>query len=295
MRSLVTGGSGALGQAICAALAQAGHEVWVHANRHLAQAEAVAQQIVAAGGSAHAIAFDVTDADATLAALKPFIDDAPVQILVNNAGIHDDAPMAGMSRQQWHSVLDVTLRRSCAWHCQISQTASSGAMPAPSSVIGTGATGRPGTTSASIRAAASARDPACDAVSAPMHTAPNAPGNARSNRSPRPRASCSSAASRAWLIRTSRSARSPPSASASPDRDATGPAAVCPRTTGAIADDREHGRRSASTGCTDTSISSLCGAGRATSWPAPRCVTSRRRCALRQASPPLTDSTCPVT
>lgn len=35
MRALVTGGSGALGQAICEALAKAGHEVWVHANRHL--------------------------------------------------------------------------------------------------------------------------------------------------------------------------------------------------------------------------------------------------------------------
>ena len=109
MRALVTGGSGALGQAICEALAKAGHEVWVHANRHLAQAEAVEQRIVEAGGTAHATAFDVTDADATGAALAQLFADAPVQILVNNAGIHDDAPMAGMTHAQWRRVIDVSL------------------------------------------------------------------------------------------------------------------------------------------------------------------------------------------
>ncbi|SDG44456.1 3-oxoacyl-ACP reductase FabG [Paraburkholderia phenazinium] len=109
MRALVTGGSGALGQAISVALAQAGHEVWVHANRGLAQAEATVQRIVAAGGTAHAIAFDVTDADATRIALEGMLEQAPVQILVNNAGIHDDAPMPGMTQKQWRSVIDVTL------------------------------------------------------------------------------------------------------------------------------------------------------------------------------------------
>jgi 3-oxoacyl-[acyl-carrier protein] reductase len=109
MRALVTGGSGALGQAISVALAQAGHEVWVHANRGFAQAEATAQRIVAAGGAAHALAFDVTDAEATRVALEALLEQAPVQILVNNAGIHDDAPMPGMTREQWRSVIDVTL------------------------------------------------------------------------------------------------------------------------------------------------------------------------------------------
>lgn len=109
MKALVTGGSGALGQAICEALARAGHEVHVHAHRHLEVARAVAARLVQAGGAAQAIAFDVTDEAASRAALERLLEDGPVQILVNNAGIHDDAPMAGMSQRQWRSVIDVTL------------------------------------------------------------------------------------------------------------------------------------------------------------------------------------------
>lgn len=108
-RALVTGGSGALGQAICEALAQAGHEVWVHANSSLARAEDTVRRIVATGGAAHAIAFDATDADATQAALEAALEGGAFQILVNNAGIHDDAPMAGMTQHQWKRVIDVSL------------------------------------------------------------------------------------------------------------------------------------------------------------------------------------------
>ena len=109
IKALVTGGSGAIGAAICRRLATAGRRVLVHANRNLAAAEQVAQNIRAAGGTAEAVAFDVTDAPATEAALQKVLADGPVQIVVNNAGIHADAPMAGMSQEQWESVLDVSL------------------------------------------------------------------------------------------------------------------------------------------------------------------------------------------
>jgi 3-oxoacyl-[acyl-carrier protein] reductase len=105
--ALVTGGSGDIGSAICRKLAAEGAHVHVHANRNLTQAEAVAAEIRAAGGSAAAVQFDVTDADTTAAALEGLA--GPIQILVNNAGIHEDVVMPGMRRDQWSSVIDVTL------------------------------------------------------------------------------------------------------------------------------------------------------------------------------------------
>jgi 3-oxoacyl-[acyl-carrier protein] reductase len=108
-RALVTGGSGGIGSAICKRLAADGLEVIVHANSHLAAAESLAQQIVAAGGQARAVAFDVTDAHATAQALDTLLEQGPVQVLVNNAGIHDDAVFPGMQPAQWQRVIDVSL------------------------------------------------------------------------------------------------------------------------------------------------------------------------------------------
>ena len=108
-RALVTGGSGDIGGAICRRLAADGLHVVVHGNAHVARAEAVAADIRAAGGSAEAVAFDVADGDAARTAIEALLRDGPVHVLVNNAGIHDDAPLAGMSGAQWKRVVDVSL------------------------------------------------------------------------------------------------------------------------------------------------------------------------------------------
>lgn len=107
--ALVTGGSGSIGSAIAKRLADGGYHVYIHANRGLATARALSEEIVANGGKATALAFDVTNADATMAALQEILETAPIQILVNNAGIHDDAIFPGMSSGQWQHVINVSL------------------------------------------------------------------------------------------------------------------------------------------------------------------------------------------
>jgi 3-oxoacyl-[acyl-carrier protein] reductase len=108
-RALVTGGSGGIGIAICRRLARDGHEVFVHANRSKKVADELVQEIVTSGGRAHALCFDITDATAAHAALDQILNDGPIQILVNNAGVHDDAVLPGMSAEQWHRVIDVSV------------------------------------------------------------------------------------------------------------------------------------------------------------------------------------------
>jgi 3-oxoacyl-[acyl-carrier protein] reductase len=108
-RALVTGGSGGLGEAICRQLGAEGLHVIVHANKALAKAQAVVDAIVASGGSAEAVSFDITNRVATAEALEQIGEAGAIQVLVNNAGIHDDAVFPGMSGDQWDRVVDVSL------------------------------------------------------------------------------------------------------------------------------------------------------------------------------------------
>ncbi len=108
-RALVTGGSGDIGAAICRRLARDGLHVVVHGSRRPETAQAVADDILATGGSAETTVFDVTDPGAADSALKRLLESGPIQVLVNNAGIYDDAPLAGMRRDQWYKVIDVSL------------------------------------------------------------------------------------------------------------------------------------------------------------------------------------------
>ncbi|MFP5468034.1 MAG: 3-oxoacyl-ACP reductase FabG [Gammaproteobacteria bacterium] len=108
-RALVTGGSGAIGAAICERLAASGLEVIVHANRGTDRAQAVVERLLQSGARAQAVAFDLTDREATAQALAQLLEGGPIQVLVNNAGIHDDAVFPGMTGPQWDRVVDVSL------------------------------------------------------------------------------------------------------------------------------------------------------------------------------------------
>lgn len=105
-RALVTGASGGLGAHFAALLAAQGAEV-VLAARRVAALEGVAQGIRAAGGAAHCVALDVTDA-ASRQALAGLA--GPVDILINNAGIVRQAPALQQSEPDWDAVLDTNLK-----------------------------------------------------------------------------------------------------------------------------------------------------------------------------------------
>jgi 3-oxoacyl-[acyl-carrier protein] reductase len=104
-RALVTGGASPLGAAICRRLAADGLHVVIHAHGGMARAEALALELP----HAEALCCDLQDIAATGAAMLRLLEGGPVQVVVHNAGTHDDVPMAGMSADQWLGVIGVSL------------------------------------------------------------------------------------------------------------------------------------------------------------------------------------------
>jgi len=83
--ALVTGGSGAIGAAICRELAAAGHHVYVHAHANIAVAQSLVAELLATGASAEALSFDASDNAASRSAVDTLLARGPIQIIVHNA------------------------------------------------------------------------------------------------------------------------------------------------------------------------------------------------------------------
>jgi 3-oxoacyl-[acyl-carrier protein] reductase len=108
--ALVTGASRGIGAAIARQLAADGRAVLINYRSNHDAAQAVRDGILAAGGIAELLPFDVADADASAAAISQVLDAGKhVEVLVNNAGINADAPFPALERAAWDSVLRPTL------------------------------------------------------------------------------------------------------------------------------------------------------------------------------------------
>lgn len=105
--ALITGGGGGIGGAICHTLAALGASVYV-ADVDLGGAEQVANAIVGAGGSAHALALDVTDAAACERAVAALVAaEGGLQILVACAGWTEHSKLIEEDPAYWRRVTDV--------------------------------------------------------------------------------------------------------------------------------------------------------------------------------------------
>lgn len=110
--SLVTGGSRGLGRAICIKLASMGIPVIINYQSNQAAAEEVRDIILASGGQASLMKFDVSKQEEVTSALSSWEKEHPddyIAYLVNNAGIRRDNVMFMMPDNDWHSVIDITV------------------------------------------------------------------------------------------------------------------------------------------------------------------------------------------
>lgn len=110
--ALVTGGSRGIGRAVCLELSAAGYAVLINCRANLEAASEVEAEVRARGGVAEVIPFDVADSAAVDAALEAWEARHPedaIEVLVNNAGVRQDAMMIFMQDKDWHEVIDASV------------------------------------------------------------------------------------------------------------------------------------------------------------------------------------------
>ena len=110
--ALVTGGSRGIGRAVCLELSAAGYAVLINCRANLEAASEVEAEVRARGGVAEVIPFDVADSAAVDAAVEAWEARHPedaIEVLVNNAGIRQDAMMIFMQDKDWHEVINASV------------------------------------------------------------------------------------------------------------------------------------------------------------------------------------------
>lgn len=108
---LVTGASRGIGAEIAKTLGAFGLKVWVNFRSQEAEANAVKADIIAAGGKAEVIGFDVSNEEAFVDAIKSIVEaDGELSFLVNNAGITNDKLAMRMKTEDFMSVIEANLK-----------------------------------------------------------------------------------------------------------------------------------------------------------------------------------------
>ncbi|MBC7172891.1 MAG: 3-oxoacyl-ACP reductase FabG, partial [Polyangiaceae bacterium] len=95
--------------AVSRALAARGDHVFINYRERSDAAEAVRASILEAGGRAELVRFDVRDRAESQAAIAKLLEEGPIGILVNNAGVVRDAPFPAIEPDAWDDVVRTTL------------------------------------------------------------------------------------------------------------------------------------------------------------------------------------------